>query len=62
VQAVEQPATHSTALTKTTWRKGKFIPSKYDNLATGWLRGTVARTSFLAGELSLSHARPSADG
>jgi len=27
-----------------------------------WWRGTVARTSILAGELSLSHARPSADG
>ena len=28
----------------------------------GWWRGTVARRSVLAGELSLSHARPSADG
>ena len=28
---------------------------------TGWWRGTVARTSFLTGELSLSHARPSDD-
>jgi len=29
---------------------------------TGWWHGTVARTSVLAGELSLSHAQPSADG
>jgi len=27
-----------------------------------WWRSTVAGTSVLAGELSLSHARPSADG
>jgi len=27
-----------------------------------WWRGTVARTSVLVNELSLSHARPSADG
>jgi len=27
-----------------------------------WWHSTVARTSVLAGELSLSHARPSADG
>jgi len=27
----------------------------------GWWRGTVERTSVLAGELSLLHSRPSAD-
>jgi len=31
-------------------------------LIHGWLRGTVAERCSLTGELSLSHARPVADG
>ena len=30
--------------------------------SSGWLRGTVGRASVLTGDLSLSYARPTADG
>ena len=31
-------------------------------LRQGWLRGTVGRASVLTGDLSMSYARPTADG
>jgi len=36
-----------------------FVPVMYDS---GWWRGTVVERRSLAGELSLSCARPAADG
>jgi len=38
----------------------KFHIRQFDN--TGWLHGTVAERRSVTGELSLSYARPAADG
>jgi len=39
----------------------KFL-DHYPLYTLGWLRGTVVERRFVAGELSLSHARLAADG
>ena len=38
-----------------------FLANKYDNYPIGWLRSTVVERRSLAGELTLSCARPAAD-
>jgi len=56
--AEENTCIQSVALVKSTIK----LLTIYDNYNTAWWRGTVVERRSLAGELSLSCARPAADG
>ena len=59
--ALESPANHRQALL-TTDRLATSKVRIWHRTTVGWLRGSVVERRSLAGELSLSCARPVADG